>query len=64
MHAEVLRSEEEPELTVSDRIRKEEGEQNQISYLTDGRWNVDYNYKESMKHRLCLAGGQDRRAYG
>ena len=22
-----------------------------------GRWNVDYNYKESMKHRLCLAGG-------
>ena len=36
MHAEVLRSEEEPELTVSDWDPEEEGQQNQISYLTDG----------------------------
>lgn len=36
MHAEVLRSEEEPELTVSDWNPEEEGQQNQISYLTDG----------------------------
>lgn len=35
MHAEVLRSEEEPELTVSDWNQEEEGQQNQISYLTD-----------------------------
>ena len=35
MHAEVLRSEEEPELTVSDWDPEEEGQQEQISYLTD-----------------------------
>ena len=46
MHAEVLRSEEEPELTVSDWNPEEEGQQNQAETIYDPEAGVTVTLRD------------------
>ena len=51
MHAEVLRSEEEPELTVSDWNPEEEGQQNQAETIYDPEAGVTVTLRDICQYR-------------